>query len=140
MAPRLSAQLILSPVSKTNKKKAEAMLSYIDDSMDWNDRGEIIVNGSVVHGSHVSDLLNHALVRSVHFHPTGCELFYTSLARAPLSLFHPCRRELIGNGKESWSHTSQELKKRLPPPGIPVNNPPVDLMDPNIWTNKWRPI
>ena len=152
---RMPEDLLIFPIASKNKRKAEALLKYIDKNMDWNEKGEVIIEGEVQTGSHLTDLLKDALSGADGFKPIAADIFYSALHHTPISLFHPKRRNIIGKGgggevqdigeteKEKESHFKQRLSlkdPRLPPPGIPIDRVPIDLMDPSIWTNKWRKI
>ena len=136
---KLEKELILHPIDMKNKRKAESLLKYVEKNMDWNEVGEIITEGGVHTGSHISDLLKHAVTPYKNFNPIGCTAFYLNLAHTPSFLFHPNRRELIGKGyTNELAKISQEENESLPPPGIPDTEKTVDLNNPSIWTNKWR--
>ena len=148
---KLSKDLIIFPITSQNKRKAESLLKYVSEKMDWNEKGELITGGKTHEGSHVTDLLQHALAKTSksNSNPISSTYFYTNLMHAPKSLFHPSKLKLItGKGEEeeeesdpaSSYHHRDEKSARLPPPGIPVNTKPISLMDPSIWTNKWRKI
>ena len=146
---KLSKDRILQGFGKLNKIKANSLLSYVDEGMDWNEKGELIANNVTHTGSHVTDLLNHALVSKSWYNPIGVEVFYTGLQNAPKSLFHASRQELIGKGLEQKytpthppTHLEKESTPTPPPPGLPINNKttPLNLSDPLSWKNKWRKI
>ena len=138
---RLETDLILFPIDAKNRRKAEALLKYMVRVMDWNERGELVSNGKVYEGSHVSDLLRHALTGVKTLNPIGREEFYKRLIHTPACLFHPSRRELIGRGTvELSSRLTTEEIKLLPPPGIPANNKTVDLTKRTSWKKQWRKI
>ena len=136
---KLEKDLILQPFSKCHKKLAESLLTYAGRNVTWNEDGEIIVNGEVVCGSHITDLLKDALFNYKHFNPVGVKVFYESLKGVPLSLIkNPNRKTLIGRGDKEHHP--------LPPPGIPVGVPAINItskkevqkQDKTDWTLNWQ--
>lgn len=131
---KLSVDSILSQLPKRNKSKAQSLLSVVDNSprLDWNNKGELVLDNTCVPTSHITDLLHDALNNTKHT-PTGAEEFYAALDSVPLSLItNPRRRSLVG-GKQSTTATTPNFAK-LPPPGLP-NKPAVAL---NNWQGLWR--
>ena len=120
---KLGFEVILSHLPKRDRSKALSLLNVVEQNpkLDWNNRGELLVNNSSIPYSHISDLIRDALHNS-RFEPVACKEFYSNLDNAPLSLVsNPNRRILIGG-------------KVLPPPGIP-DKKPVPL---NNWSGLWK--
>ena len=142
---KLSKDLILQSFGKHQKRNAETLLNYIGDNITWNKTGEIIVNGQVVHYSHIADLLKDSLYGYKDFNPTGYEIFYNALKNVPLTLVKNVkRRSLVGKGRSTFSHT-KPLKNIAvpPPPGIPVNVEPIDISTDqkgsgSDWLSNWQ--
>ena len=127
---RLSKELILEPFSKTQLKSANSLLAYVERNMDWNDQGEIIIDGEVIIGSHVKNLLKDALFNYKNFEPLGFRAFYHQLSNITTSLIrNPSRRSLIGRGGP-------------PPPGIPVGRKSIDISKHtnSNWRTHWKPL
>ena len=125
---RLDKELILQPFGKSQRKHAEALLSYVEKLMDWNDKGEITIKEVVISGSHITDLLKDALFSYKNFEPIGYILFYRELTNVPNTLIRNSnRRPLIGRGKP-------------PPPGIPMSTKLTDIksLGGENWTSSWR--
>lgn len=128
---KLNVEHIISQLPKRNKSKAQSLLSVIDNTprLDWNNKGEIILDNNCIPTSHITDLLHDALNNTRH-EPPGAEEFYSALDTVPLSLIsNPKRRSLIGGKRAAATSTVP-----LPPPGIP-NKPAVPL---NNWQGLWR--
>ena len=66
---RLSKDLILNVFGKNHYKQANSLLLFIENipHLDWNESGEIIVNGQTVADSHITDLLRDALFNYKNF-------------------------------------------------------------------------
>ena len=142
---KMSKDSILHSISPNKRRKAESLLRYIEQNMNWNEKGELITDDITHTGSHLTDLLEDALGKSSNSHVKASEAFYTKLKHAPKSLFHSSKTDQIGKGvplEEEKKVINQNTSKNPtpPPPGIPVHNKPIDLMDPSIWTNKWKKI
>ena len=74
--------LINFPVSLVSK--AKSMLDMIKTSgniLSYNDQGEMIVEGKVVNGSHISDLIYDVLLGRKGFEPRGWEQFLAGLIK-----------------------------------------------------------
>lgn len=98
---------VLNSVPKALRSKAEQLLHKITSSdgvVDWNGKGELIVNEQAVKGSHIVDLINDALRKRKSLQPIGTKDF--SKAMAKLNVPH----ELIGN-PDRW----REITKILNP-------------------------
>ena len=57
----LDRDLILTGIPKSLKRKAEALMRYIERLVCWKDNGEIVYNGKNLPGSHIADLLRYSL-------------------------------------------------------------------------------
>lgn len=91
---------VLVSVPSTLRKKAERLLKHLKTDknvIDWNDKGEIVANGSVVKGSHLIDLVNDTLRKRKHFSPRGWKEFNKALFK----LNTP--QDLVGN-TDRWKY------------------------------------
>lgn len=79
---------VLSNIPKHLKKKATLLLNYLDtiDNIKWDTTGKLIINGKLLEGSHIVDLVRNAIVKSSRFEPVGSDEFYSNLKNIPLSL------------------------------------------------------
>ena len=84
---------IVESVPKTLKNKALRLLKRLrnDPSSQWNDRGELIIEGSAISGSNMMDLVNDVLRKRKQSDPVGWRPFAKHLKRINLPL------ELVGN-------------------------------------------
>ena len=73
---------VLASLPKNLKSKGNRLLDFIKNSPDinFNERGELIVDGSTIANSHASDLVNHVLKKS-KVPPIGWNLFEDKLQR-----------------------------------------------------------
>lgn len=141
---RLSKDLILNVFGKNHYKQANSLLLFIENTpnLDWNESGEIIVDGESVAGSHITDLLRDALFNYKNFEPIGVELFYKHLSSVPVSLIRNPRRRLLtggGGGVYYPKHLSHKSELKPPPPGVPQKNTEVDVFS-NLteWKTEWK--
>lgn len=119
--------IIRYTIPEKMQRKAMGLIQYLQhhggDSIKWNQRGQIIVNGEVIQGSHVVDLLRDAVCPKTVHRPIGHETFYQALKAVDTP------RSFIANisytnAKPDIKHASQKgdgyiVKKRTkgPPPG-----------------------
>jgi len=103
---------ILALLPKRFRTNAASILQHIDrdPDIDWNAKGEILINCFPIANSHLMDLLKDSSHNFKHWDPVGVTEFYKALAKSnlPLGLVqNKARRELL------------ESYKQLKPPGIP---------------------
>ena len=72
---------LIIPMKYQNKAKGllHFLSRYGGDVVSWKDNGNLIYNGDVIQGSHISDLIKHALSPNVKGNPTGFQQFYKAL-------------------------------------------------------------
>ncbi|KAJ8020743.1 hypothetical protein HOLleu_40417 [Holothuria leucospilota] len=102
---------LLNSVPKALRNKAVQLLHKIissDGIVDWNGKGELVVNERAIKGSNMVDLINDALLK-----PIGTKDFSKALAK--LNVPH----ELIGN-PDRW----QEMTKLLNPADSDITDLP----------------
>ena len=65
------------------QRKANGLLQYLHehagDTMKWNKRGHILVEGQVIENSHIVDLVRHAVCPKTVRVPIGADMFYKAL-------------------------------------------------------------
>ena len=103
---------LLPSLSLPLRSRGKTILNHLKKHSDfkWNDTGEIIVDGQLVKGSNIIDLIKIQLKDYKSFHPIGVEVFsqFVLESNVPQSVLSPTRRFQIGSGKIP------------PPPGKPV--------------------
>ncbi len=78
------AEKLMANFPITLKKKAHTLLEMIRNSkgiLDFNEGGELLVDGHVISGSHISDLIYDALIGKSGFEPRGMEQFLAGMVR-----------------------------------------------------------
>lgn len=109
---RLNIETILSTIPKNIKHKAKAILDHIinSGSLDWNDKGEIIIDQSTLNNTHITDLIKSNFYTYKNFSPLGYSQFRSALEKSNLP------QSLLQRGEGLTSkHT-----EGLPPPGVPL--------------------
>lgn len=107
----LSADSILIGIPKQGRRDAAAILHHIQNSpgISWNLRGEIVLDGTPVENSHITDLLKYSLFHYKTWKPVGVEEFYHALADSNLP---------TGLIRSQSSRSLLEKIKTSQPPGI----------------------
>lgn len=141
---KLKEETILLHLPKTLKSKAKTLLDVINhnSNLDWNEKGELTVNGEALAHSHIADLVKDALVMHKQFQPLGMQEFYSNLKNIPLTLIrNPHRRELI-NQSGSGIIKPDPTQPRPPPPGLPNKRKAISLQkgsgNKKTKVDKWR--
>ncbi len=79
----LDVDIILSAIPKNYKTRARALLNHIiadpQHRLRWNQQGELIYHGKVIHGSHITDLLKNSQRQYRHSQPVGLDEFKNGL-------------------------------------------------------------
>ena len=78
----LEADLIISTMPKSLKRKAESLLRYIENQVDWKSNGEVVYRGETLSGSHIADLLRYTLQEYGDSPPPHYQTFLTILKEA----------------------------------------------------------
>ena len=103
---------LLSSLSLPLRSRGKTILNHLKKHSDfkWNDKGENIVDGQLIKGSNIFDLIKIQLKDYKSFQPIGAEVFsqFVLESNVPQSVLSPTRRFQIGSGKIP------------PPPGRPV--------------------
>lgn len=109
--PLLAIDDILRGIPKQGRRDASAILHHIQNSPDisWNARGELVLGGSVLANTHMTDLLKFSLFQYKTWEPAGVTAFYRALAASNIPT------GLIRNPK---SRSLLESSKTQQPPGI----------------------
>lgn len=106
---------ILHFIPKSLKNKASDLLQRLSNRNDinWNDKGELIVDNETIHGSHIVDLVGDLIRSRKQDPPRGWRAFADALSRLNLPA------ELIGNS-ERWQYihgtpTNVKTKRDIKP-------------------------
>lgn len=76
---KINAAIILNDIPKKFLNKAKTLLSYIGNTIDWDDLGQVIIDGRVIEHSHISDLVRYALCPFGKSPPKGLNDFQKKL-------------------------------------------------------------
>lgn len=103
---------ILDSLPLSLRSKTKVLLDHLrkHTNLQWNNKGEISVDGKLIKGSNIIHLVKVQLKDYKSFHPIGEEVFSHLVleSNVPLSLLTQGRRSQFGSGK-------------LPhPPGKPI--------------------
>lgn len=104
---------ILDSVPKLYHKKANALLKYLqmDKDVNWDNQGQLIINGKTIPQSHIVDLVNDGMrLRKKKQHAKGWRELSHHLAMKNVP------KELIGN--DDWINTSNTIRKESASPKI----------------------
>ena len=90
---------IIDSVPKIMRKKARRLLDKIrtGSGVEWNDRGQLLINNTVVPGSNIVDLVNDVLRKRRQFEPVGWQPFVRVLREMNVPM------DLVGN-PERWRY------------------------------------
>ena len=78
----LSDEMIVRGIPKNMKTRAQALLTRLkerEDVITWDDRGQVILKGTLIPKSNISDLISDAMRSRKHFNPVGVQKFYDVL-------------------------------------------------------------
>ena len=109
-ADNSSVESLLPHCSTSIRNQVHSPLTYIQPHVSWNSKGEVILKGSLIPGSHIVDLIKVHMKDFKDFRPVGKDAFGELLIELnfPTSLLASSTRHKIGKGTFT------------PPPGIPV--------------------
>ena len=88
--------------------KAKGLLKFLSqfggDVVSWNEKRNLIYEGDNIEGSHIGDLLKHALTNNPNRNPTGYRQFYQALKdiHTPTSFIH--NKEMTNRSEEQRGH------------------------------------
>ena len=108
---------ILTVIPRNMQKFAKLLVDRIksDPSMDWNERGELVLEGRPLLNTNIVDLVKDLLYRRRTFNPLGWEEFATHLARGNIP------HDLVRNPERLAfivSRSQQEPLEFLPPESV----------------------
>ena len=100
----LSIEMIVRGIPKTMKTRAEALLEHLKqrkDTITWDDKGQVLLNGVLIPKSNISDLISDAMRSRKHFNPVGVQEFYKVLNDINVP------KDLVRNERR-WTEVSQK--------------------------------
>ena len=112
----LSDEMIVRGIPKNMKTRAQALLARLkerEDAITWDERGQVILKGTLIPKSNISDLISDAMRPRKHFNPVGVQKFYDVLYEINVP------KDLVRNEKR-WSKEEK-----------------VDEKEETAWLSKW---
>ena len=103
----LSDEMIVRGIPKNMKTRAQALLARLkerEDAITWDDRGQVILKGTLIPKSNISDLISDAMRFRKHFNPVGVQKFYDILYEINVP------KDLVRNEKR-WSKEEEDEKE-----------------------------
>ena len=116
----LSDKMIVRGIPKNMKTRAQALLDRLkerEDAITWDDRGQVILKGTLIPKSNISDLISDAMRSRKHFNPVGVQKFYNVLNEINIP------KDLVRNEKR-WNKEEEEKEK-------------VDEKEEKAWISNW---
>ena len=104
-------QLVVDSVPKMFKRKAQLLLSILQDNpnMSWDEDGTVKLYGKPIQGSNIIDLENDVVRQRKGIEPTGWQPFAGGLRELNIP------QDVIGNRERwDWMHRSPNLPPRTP--------------------------
>ena len=114
----LSDEMIVRGIPKNMKTRAQALLDRLkerEDAITWDDRGQVILKGTLIPKSNISDLISDAMRSRKHFNPVGVQKFYNVLYEINIP------KDLVRNEKR-WNKEEEEK---------------VDEKEEKAWISNW---
>ena len=143
---KLSNQDILSLLPEKLRDRGKQFLHFLktEPSIDWDEKGRVIIDGDILNFSHITDFLKDTLQPGKPIEPVEhLESWYAKLSDSvPLSLVHAQRRPYVIKGRDlekkgfgnqdraeinSRDHPSQEPEE---PVVEPVQEPVEPVVEP----------
>ena len=104
----LSDEMIVRGIPKNMKTRAQALLARLkerEDAITWDDRGQVILKGTLIPKSNISDLISDAMRSRKHFNPVGVQKFYDVLYEINIP------KDLVRNEKR-WSKEEEKAGEK----------------------------
>ena len=143
---KLSDQDILSLLPEKLRDKGKQFLHFLktEPSIDWDEKGRVIIDGDILNFSHITDFLKDTLQpgKSIEH----LESWYAKLSDSvPLSLVHAQRRPYVIKGRDLEKKVLEieKIKPKLICKIILLKHPQKPFKNPwnpfkNLW-NPWNP-
>lgn len=130
----------LNLIPQQYRTRAQNLLSHVEkhSDLDWNGKGELLVRGQPVIGSHIADLIDdtvRAKVRATVQEPVGVREFIDGLKQSNVP------QALIGN-KNRFTRLQTPERLQSPPSTPRVRRPRVsDTVSDTVRRNlQWEPL
>ena len=95
---------IVESAPKNAKSKVQLLLKRMkqDPNLGWTERGELMVNGSVIPNTQINDLVQDVLRKRKNYQPRGWETFARALAENNVP------QDLVGN-LDRWHYIQRQV-------------------------------
>ena len=90
------------------KTRAQALLARLkerEDAITWDERGQVILKGTLIPKSNISDLVSDAMRSRKHFNPVGVREFYNVLYEINVP------KDLVRNEKR-WGKEEEKMDEK----------------------------
>ena len=104
----LSVEMIVRSIPKTMKSRAEALLAHLKERGDvitWDDMGQVLVDGVLIPGSNITDLVSDAMRPRKNFNPIGVHEFYSVLSKINVP------KDLVRNERR-WDEAGKNVDEK----------------------------
>ena len=104
----LSVEMIVRSIPKTMKSRAEALLAHLKERGDvitWDDMGQVLVDGVLIPGSNITDLVSDAMRPRKNFNPIGVHEFYSVLNKINVP------KDLVRNERR-WDEAGKNVDEK----------------------------
>ena len=93
-------------------RKANGLLQYVQehgrDKLKWNNGGQLLVNGEVISGSHIIDLVRYAVCPKATCSPVGSGLSFKALRSLDMPMALIANVRFVNYTIEETDHMLQE--------------------------------
>ena len=102
-------EMIVRSIPKSMKKRAEALLAHLkerEDSITWDNMGQVLLNGVLIPRSNITNLVSDAMRFRKNFNPVGVQEFYKVLKEINIP------KDIVRNERR-WSEGKTDQKEKL---------------------------
>ena len=110
---------IVSTMPKSLQMNARMLTARLKKMVDWNDRGELLHEGTAIPGSNITDLVHDLVRRRKTFEPIGWQQLTSQLRGSNIPM------ELVGNVARRQHIQRGETTPQKKPPTTPRKKPAV---------------
>ena len=111
---------VVEPIPRTMRPRATALLSRLKakpDVITWDKTGQVKIEGEIIPGSNISDLVSDAMRSRRNFNPTGSKEFFEALNKLNVP------KDLVRN-EERWKEVLGETSGTMATPKPSIRSSP----------------
>ena len=104
----MSIEMIVRSIPKSMKSRTEALLAHLkerEDVITWDDMGQVLVDGVLIPGSNITDLVSDAMRPRKNFNPIGVHEFYSVLNKINVP------KDLVRNERR-WDEAGKNVDEK----------------------------